>query len=253
VNPLRAKWAAGEAAIGFWSGIPSPFAAELLARSGADYVCVDLQHGLADFSDLGPLLQAISSAGSTPLVRVAANEPWQIGKVLDQGALGVIVPLVETAEEAARAVAACRYPPNGIRSYGPSRAAGVLGSLDPAVLADEVVCFVMVETRRGLENVDAIARTPGLEGIYIGPNDLAVSLGVALRDPGTEHAAAVASIREACGACELVAGMHCTNGDAACDYIGQGFRLVTASADVGLLGRAAVRELERARTKAASV
>lgn len=252
MNSLRAKWAAGEATLGLWSSLPSPGTVELLSRSGADYVCIDLQHGLADFADLASLLQAIGAGGATPLVRVAANEPWQIGKALDQGALGVIVPLVETADEAARVVAACRYPPDGIRSFGPSRAASVIGSLDPAVLGGEVVCFVMVETRRGLENVEAIAHVPGLDGIYIGPSDLAVSLGLSPRQrDAPEHRAAVATIRDACTAHGIVPGIHCAAGDAACNYVGEGFQLVTVTTDVLMLGRSAAQELERARANEA--
>jgi 4-hydroxy-2-oxoheptanedioate aldolase len=253
VNPLRAKWASGEATLGLWSSLPSPATVELLSRSGADYVCIDLQHGLTDFADLGSLLQAIGLGGAAPLVRVATNEPWQIGKALDQGALGVMVPLVETADEAARAVAACRYPPDGIRSFGPSRAAGVIGSLEPEVLGGEVVCFVMVETRRGLENVEAIAQVPGLDGIYIGPSDLAVSLGISPRQRDVpEHRAAVETIRDACTAEGIVPGIHCAAGDVACNYVAEGFWIVTVTTDVLLLGRSAARELEAARATAST-
>jgi len=249
VNPLRARWAAGETAFGLWSGMASPFAAELLARAGADYVCIDMQHGLASFDGLTPLLQAVALGGSAPLVRVAANEPWQIGKALDQGALGVIVPLVETADEAARAVAACRYPPDGSRSFGPARAGSTIGSLEPHDLGAKVVCLVMVETRRGVENLDAIAATRGLDGIYIGPADLAVSLGVSplSRDLGAEHAAAVETIRDACAANGIAAGIHCARGEDANAFAAGGFRVVTASTDFPLLAGAASRSLRAAR------
>jgi 4-hydroxy-2-oxoheptanedioate aldolase len=249
MNALREKWAAGEATLGLWSSIPSPFMVELLARSGADYVCVDLQHGLADFTDLASLLQAITTGGATPIVRVAANEPWQIGKALDQGALGVIVPLVESADEAARVVASCRYPPDGFRSFGPSRAASVIGSLEPAKLGGEVVCLVMVETKRGLENVEAIAQIPGLDGIYIGPSDLAVSLGLSprQREQAPEHRQAVETIRDASTSNGIVAGIHCAGAETACNYVNEGFRCVTVTTDVQLLGRSAAREVEQAR------
>jgi 4-hydroxy-2-oxoheptanedioate aldolase len=248
MNPLRAKWTADEATLGLWSSVSSPASVELLSRSGADYVCIDLQHGLADFADLASLLQAIGTGGAAPLVRVAANEAWQIGKALDQGALGVIVPLVETADEATRAVAACRYPPDGIRSFGPSRAAGVIGSLEPEVLGGEVVCFVMVETCRGLENVAAIAQVTGLDGIYIGPSDLAVSLGLSPRQrDAPEHRAAVETIRAACTTRGIVPGIHCAAGEAASKYVLEGFRFVTVTTDVLMLGRSAARELEAAR------
>jgi 4-hydroxy-2-oxoheptanedioate aldolase len=249
MNPLRARWAAEETAFGIWSSIPSSFAAELAARAGADYVCVDLQHGLASFEGLTPQLQAIELGGAVPVVRVAENEAWQIGKALDQGALGVIVPLVETAEEAERAVAACRFPPTGSRSFGPSRAGSVVGSLEPSDLGGEPVCFVMVETRRGVENLEAIAATPGLDGIYVGPSDLAVSLGVSPRaaDLGPEHAAAVSRIREVCRARGLVAGIHCARGDEARARAAAGFGLVTAAMDFAVLAAGGARELRAAR------
>ena len=122
-NPLRAAWDRGETARGAWCSSPSSVVAETIAAAGYDYVCVDLQHGAVDYADAVHMLQAISGQGATPMARVQANDAATIGKILDAGALGVVVPLVDTADEAARAVAACRYPPLGGRSYGPVRAA----------------------------------------------------------------------------------------------------------------------------------
>ena len=248
-NGLRQVWEEGRPACGVWSSIPSFFAAEVLASAQPDYVCVDLQHGLADLGSVPPLVATIAAAGSVPLVRVAGNEPWLIGKVLDAGALGVIVPLVESGDEAARAVGAARYPPNGHRSYGPIRAAGVVGSADPRALESEVVVFVMVETRQGLERVEEIAATPGLTGIYIGPSDLAVDLGL---DPTAggwdgEHAAAIAHIRETCARHGIIAGIHCPSGAVARRFADAGFGLLTVAMDRQLLRAGAVRELADAR------
>jgi 4-hydroxy-2-oxoheptanedioate aldolase len=163
-------------------------------------VCVDQQHGVVDYASMVPMLQAIGAAGAAPITRVLSNDPYRIMKALDAGALGVIVPLVNDAGEAANAVAACRYPPHGIRSYGPIRASSVIGSRDPEDLAGEVLCIVMVETREGLENVEEIAATPGIDGIYIGPADLALSLGLPPSTSVTQdaHIEAVRRIREAC-------------------------------------------------------
>ncbi len=141
-------------------------------------MCVDQQHGVVDYASMVPMLQAIGAAGAAPITRVLSKDPYEIMKVLDAGALGVIVPLIDNAAEAERAVAACRYPPRGNRSYGPVRASHVIGSRDPEELAGEVLCIVMVETREGLERVEEIAATPGLDGIYVGPADLALSLGL---------------------------------------------------------------------------
>ena len=157
----------GGSAVGLWATIPSPVTAELAARSGADYVVVDQQHGAVGPGDLLVLLQAIQGAGTPALVRVGSHDPWVIGHALDLGAEGVIVPLVDGPEEAEAIVAACRYAPAGRRSWGRVRGEA---AEDPLVLA-------MIETRAGLEAVDAIVGTEGLDGVYIGPSDLSLGLG----------------------------------------------------------------------------
>lgn len=229
--------------------MPDAFGAELVAGAGYDYVCVDGQHGLADFSEMVSIFQVVGASGAVPLSRVLANDAGIIGRVLDAGALGVIVPLVNNAEEATRAVAACRYPPEGVRSYGPVRAAEVVGSKDPEDLTEEVLCFVMVETREGLENVEEISATPGLDGIYIGPSDLALSLGLAPTLEITEkaHVEAVDQIRVACRRHGIVCGIHCGSGEWARKHAGAGFEMVTVTMDTKLLTEAARHELEVAR------
>ncbi|MGB3683477.1 MAG: aldolase/citrate lyase family protein, partial [Rubrobacteraceae bacterium] len=214
-----------------------------------DYVCVDGQHGLADLASMVSIFQATDAAGATPLARVLANDAGLIGRTLDAGAMGVIVPLVNNAEEAARAVAACRYPPDGSRSYGPVRASEVIGSKDPGALAGEVLCFVMVETREGLERVEEIAATPGLDGIYVGPADLALSLGLAPTLEITEkaHVEAVDRIKEACRENGIAAGIHCGSGGWARKHAEAGFEVVTVTMDAKLLTEAARHELEVAR------
>ena len=252
LNPLRRLWAESRPAIGVWASIPSSFSAEVVARAGPDYVCIDQQHSLVGEDVLPEMLRAIAAAGPAPLVRVGANEPRLIGRALDLGAVGVIVPLIEDERAAAAAVAACRYPPHGTRSYGPIRAAEVFGSFEPDVLGGEVVCFAMVETRRGLDNLDAIAATPGLDGIYIGPADLAIALGLPPRSvaPREAHSQAIRSILEACRRHGLVAGMHCASGAEASARAGEGFGLITATMDWALLRSGATRELELARSAA---
>ncbi len=247
MNPLRRIWAEARPAFGVWATVPSGFSAELLARAGPDYVCVDQQHGLAGDDGLADMLRAIALAGSAPLVRVGGNDARLIGRALDLGAIGVIVPLVESAEQAAAAVAACRYPPAGTRSYGPIRATDALGSVDPAVLGGEVLCVAMVETRRGLDNVEEIAATAGLDAIYIGPSDLAVALGLPPDQRGDAHAEAVDAILAACRRHGIVAGFHCRTGEVAAARAAQGFTLVTFATDFTLLRLGAAQELERAR------
>lgn len=229
--------------------VPGSFTAEILAGTGPDYVCVDQQHGLIGYDAMVPMLQAIEAAGSAPITRVLSSDPYEIMKSLDAGAWGVIVPLVNSAEEAARAVSACRYPPDGVRSYGPVRASSVMGSGDPGHLAKEALCFVMVETREGLERVEEIAATPGVDGIYVGPSDLALSIGLqpTLEVTEDEHVEAVRRIREACQSHGIVAGIHCPDGAWAKRHAEAGFQLVTVAMDSSLLAGAAHTELERAR------
>ncbi len=244
---LRAKWAGGEPAFGMWAGISSSLTAELAAAAGYDYVCVDRQHGTSDEHAMVSMFQATVAGGSTPLARLAWNEPWMIMRVLDLGAAGVIVPLVGSGAEALRAVQACKYPPHGNRSYGPVRAALAVGSSAPGDLADSVLCFVMVETRDGLDRVDEIASTPGLDGIYIGPSDLALALGREPGQGGQELEEAIARVRRACQAYGLVAGMHCASGAAAQARAAQGFRLITVGVDTSLFKSTISRELDQAR------
>lgn len=249
-NPLKDVWNEGRAAFGLWASMPVTFSAEILAKSGVDYICVDQQHGLMDYTSLVPMFQAVESGGATPITRVLKNDSGLIGKALDAGAWGVIVPLVSAAEEAARAVAACRYPPHGVRSYGPTRAGGVIGSTDPEALGGEVLCIVMVETREGLDRLDEISATPGLDGIYIGPSDLALSLGLTptLEVKEKVHVEAVERIREACDQQGIIAGIHSPNGAWAGQHAEAGFDMITVAADASLLSVAARREVEEARS-----
>jgi 4-hydroxy-2-oxoheptanedioate aldolase len=198
---LREKLGSGMPAIGLWASIPSPLTAEAAALAGPDYVVADQQHGALEPTTLMAMLQAIEGAGSAPLVRVARNEPFAIGQALDLGAQGVIVPMVEGGEEAARAVAACRYAPEGIRSFGALRAGA----------GERPLCLVMIETRAGLERAAEIAATPGLDGIYVGPSDLALSLGLqpTLRLEHPPVLEALAVVHAACADAGILAGVHC--------------------------------------------
>lgn len=241
-------WKENLPAFGLWGSIPSTLTAELAAAAGFDYVCVDLQHGGADEERMVAMFAAIEARGAVPLARVLYNEPWMVNRVLDLGAAGVIVPLVGTAAEAGRAVSGCRYPPHGVRSYGPLRAALTVGSADPQRLAAGALCFVMVETREGLDHVEEIAATPGLDGIYIGPSDLSIGLG---RDPG--HGGdvlerAIDRIAQACQAAGIVAGMHCNGGgEEARARVQAGFRMVTVGVDASLFRARIGEELAAAR------
>lgn len=247
-NRLKELWAAGGSAVGGWAVMGSPFAAELVAVAGFDYLTVDCQHGLSDLGVMVPMLQAVSRTGPTPLVRVTRNEPGAIGKALDAGAEGVIVPMVNTPEEAALAVAGCRYAPHGVRSYGPVRSGMFLGS-DTAYANAQVLCLVMIETVEGVAAADAICATPGVDGVYVGPADLAVSMGMSPAEAGgsREHADALDHVRRACEAHGVIPGIHTSGGAAARAQLDAGFRMVTVSTDAALLRAAATAELAAAR------
>lgn len=246
-NPLRAAWAAGRSTYGGWVSTPDPLAAEYQAAAGFDEVMADMQHGAIALRDLPALFAAIERHGVAPVTRVPELGQHAISTSLDMGALAVVVPMVETAEEAAALVAACRYPPVGRRSAGPTRSIYRTGlSLD--ALAD-VAAVAMVETVRGLENVEAIAAVPGLDAIYVGPGDLAISLGIPVvatdRSEAERrvHADALGRVVAACRAAGVVPGIYAGTGARARAYEEQGFRMLTVAWDAGLIEDGARAEL----------
>ncbi|WP_051425891.1 HpcH/HpaI aldolase family protein [Jiangella gansuensis] len=239
-----------ERSIGYWIALDNPVGTERIARLGYDYVGIDAQHGLLDYKGWLAALMAIEAGGrSAGLVRVPANDLTYIGQALDAGAHGVIVPLVDTADDAAAAVRACRYPPEGGRSYGPMRAGLRIGPA-PAQANAHVLCAVMIETLTALDNVEAIAATPGLDGVYVGPSDLTLALGgasstdPALADALDEAALKVVAAAEAAG---IAAGIHSPDGATAHRRLGQGFTFATVSSDLVHLEQAAAAHLRTAR------
>jgi 4-hydroxy-2-oxoheptanedioate aldolase len=172
LNKLKVAAAENRPIINGWLAIPSSYSAEIMGHQGYDAVTVDLQHGMIDFASALAMLQALSATPAVPLVRVADSTPAQIMRVLDAGAYGVICPMVSTPEQARRFVAACRYPPQGIRSFGPARGLLYGGADYPQHANREILTLAMIETREGLANIDAILDTEGLDGVFIGPNDL---------------------------------------------------------------------------------
>ena len=251
LNPIRRAWAEQQPAFGVFMSIPSPYAIELCASAGIDYVCIDMQHGLSSYASLPAEIAACHAGGAAPIVRPAANEFWQIGRALDLGALGVLVPLVSSPEEAAAAVSACRYGPAGRRSYGPTLISRVVGSSDPATLEHEALCIVMIETLEGLDKVEQIAAVPGLDGIYYGPADLAISLGVTPAEAADnrEHAGAIERIRRAAETNGIAAGAHCNTGVQARARADQGFTFITVTSDSRALSVGVEQELAVARAQ----
>lgn len=248
-NEALAKWRAGQPTLGAWLSLSNAYTAEALAHAGFDWVCVDLQHGLLDYGDLRSMLPAISTSSATPIVRVSDNNPAEIAKVLDAGAMGVIVPLVNNRAEAEAAVAACRYPPLGSRSFGPLRAALYGGPGYAQEANDQLACIVMIETREGLDNLEAIVATPGLGGVYIGPSDLALALGLPPKGDTDDptHLAAVDRILKSCKAAGVPVGIHTSGLAYAKRRLAAGFEFVTLGSDVGFMMQAAAADLAAAR------
>jgi 4-hydroxy-2-oxoheptanedioate aldolase len=248
-NTALAKWRAGQQTVGGWLSLSNAHSAESMAHAGFDWVVVDLQHGLLDYSDLRTMLPAISTSGTTPLVRVSANNPAEIMKALDAGALGVIVPMVNNRAEAEAAVAATKYPPAGSRSFGPIRAALYGGVGYAAEANDQIACIVMVETREGIEKVEEIAATPGLGGIYIGPSDLALALGLPPKGDTDNalHLETVGKILAACRKHKVPAGIHTSGLAWTQKRLAAGFDFVTLGSDIGFMMQAATADLAAAR------
>jgi 4-hydroxy-2-oxoheptanedioate aldolase len=239
---FAARVRAREQVLGYWLVLDSAPIAERIAGTGYDYVVLDGQHGLLEYRGLLTGLMAVDAAArAVGLVRVEANEPATIGHALDAGAGGVIVPLVSSPAEAEAAVRAARYPPHGVRSFGPMRSGLRIGP-DPAVSNDAVVVLAMIETAAGLAEVAEIAATPGLDGLYIGPNDLRLALGGATPDdPALDDdlEAALVAVREACAAAGIAAGIFTTSGELAARRLREGFTFVTVAFDLLHLEQAA--------------
>jgi 4-hydroxy-2-oxoheptanedioate aldolase len=237
---LRSRWAAGQPAHGVWSLLPGAVTAELLARTGVDYVVLDLQHGALAEADLPGVTAAVTAAGAVPLVRTRRAQFADIGRPLDLGAQGVLVPNVRGAEQVREVVAACRYGPTGTRSAG--RLSGG---------ADEPLVLIVLETAEALDDLDAVLAVDGLDGIYVGPSDLSYSLGRA--DPADrEHMQAVISsiIARAVAAGKPV-GVHSPSGGAqASRYAEQGATIVTAAVDTAVLTDAVAEQLALVRNSA---
>jgi 2-keto-3-deoxy-L-rhamnonate aldolase RhmA len=238
-----------ERAVGYWITLDAPPATERIARLGYDYVCLDAQHGLFGYQGMMTGLLAID-AGQTSagLVRVEANDITPIGKALDAGAAGIIVPLVDTAEDAASAVRSAKYPPHGRRSYGPMRSSLRIGPV-PADANDTTIVLAMIETPDGLANVEAIAATPGLDGLYVGPSDLCIAVGGAYPgDPAVQEAfdAALVRVAAAAEAAGIAAGIHTPHGDVARQRLAAGYTFATVAGDLNHLEAAARDHLQRA-------
>jgi 4-hydroxy-2-oxoheptanedioate aldolase len=243
---LQRALASGEPVFGGWITGPTAIGPEEFARAGYDYVGFDAQHGYIDDADIANMLRRIEHVPIGTAVRLPNADAAPIGRVLDAGADAIIVAMIESADQAAAAVAATRYPPAGARSFGPLRAS--LG-VDTAALEARVSVFAMIETAAALADVDAICAVPGLAGIYVGPADLAISMGVEVSQATTDPdvRAAIVGIGKTASAAGLVPAVHAGNGKVGHAMAELGFRMITLAAESQALRRGAAAGLDEAK------
>ncbi|BBX47467.1 aldolase/citrate lyase family protein [Mycobacterium cookii] len=231
---------------GGWITGPTAIGPEEFARAGYDYVGFDAQHGYIDDTDIARMLRRLEHVPIGTAVRLPSVDAAPIGRVVDAGADAVIVAMIESADEAAAAVAATRYPPHGVRSFGPLRAS--LG-VDTAGLESRVSVFAMIETAAALADVDAICAVPGLAGVYVGPADLAISMGVDVTKANDDPAVrdAIVGIHRAATAAGIVPAIHAGNGTVGHAMAEVGFRMITLAAESQALRRGAAAGLREAK------
>jgi 4-hydroxy-2-oxoheptanedioate aldolase len=240
-NRLKTIWQEGGTVVNGWLHVPSSFSAEVMAHAGWDSLTIDMQHGPVDYGNLVLMLQAISTTDTVPVVRVPWNDPGLIMRVLDAGCYAVICPMINTPEEAEAFVRACRYPPEGYRSFGPYRAT-LYGGQDYTDHANEtVVTMAMIETQQALENLDEILSVQGLDAAFVGPSDLGQSLGYGSGMDRDEPVLLEAMERVLAAANErgLVCGIFTGSPEYASRMVEKGFRFVTISSDARLMASAA--------------
>jgi 4-hydroxy-2-oxoheptanedioate aldolase len=250
-NRLRSLWQQNQPAFNGWLAIPSAFSAETMAHAGWDTLTIDLQHGVVDYQAMLGMLQAISTTETVPLVRVPWLEPGILMKSLDAGAYGVICPMINTADDAAKLVQYTHYAPRGTRSFGPIRALLYAGADYPQHANDTIVTFAMIETAQALDNLDKILAVEGLDAIYVGPSDLSLALGCkpTFDDVDPPVAQAIEHILARAQAHGIVAGIHNGTADAALARIARGFRFATVASDARLMAAGAQQTMARLRGK----
>ena len=245
---LRKGLEAGRKFVNGFCSIPSPIVAELLARQGFDSLTIDLQHGLIDYQTSVTMLQAVAAAGIPSICRVPWNDPIPVMKALDAGFEAIICPMINSRVEAENFASYARYAPRGIRSFGPTRSVNVFGPSYGKAANDQVVTFAMIETAAALNNLEDILAVAEIDGIYIGPADLALSLGFAPSIVVTEQKVieAIEHIRAETKRNNKFAGIHCSDGATASQMLDRGFDLATASSDIRMFVGAAQEELKAA-------
>ncbi len=223
-----------------------------MGRAGFDWICIDLQHGLIDYSQAVHMLQSLAGTPTPAFVRPSDSDPSGIMKVLDAGAVGVIVPMVESAKEAAAIVQACRYPPDGIRSWGPIRASLYSKEFSPEAANREVICVVMVETPTAISNLDQILAVPGIDAVFVGTNDLALSSGEKAAFAGDPRARMelVRTVQLTCKKRGVVSGIAAGDTETALRWLEAGFEMLALPSDVAILTQGAQANVKALRKAA---
>ena len=251
INKVRTLWSEGKPVLHGWLSIGNPFTAEIMAAQGYDAISIDIQHGALDYSAALPMIQSMRASGVSIGARVPWLDPAIIMKALDAGALNIICPMINTAAQAAEFVSYMRYPPLGQRSFGPTLANFAMPGYGPN-MNDEVVALAMIETAEGVANLEEIAATPGLDGIYVGPADLTLGTQKGRLAPGfdreePEMIELIQRIATVCAKNKIKACLHCGTADYASKAIGWGYSLTTVSGDSRLLAGAAAASVSRFR------
>ncbi len=249
-NAFKHAIAAGELQIGLWSSLCSNIGAEIVADAGFDWILLDTEHSPNEIPGLLSQLQALVRGTATPIVRPAWNDAVLIKRVLDIGTQSVLVPYVQNPEDARRAVAAVRYPPAGIRGVAAAARASRYGRItDYLKKANEEICLlVQVETRTALDELEAIAKVEGVDGVFIGPSDLSASLGHIGHPQHPDVQKAIEAAARVIRSAGKGAGILTSNDDESRRYIGWGYTFVAVGTDTGLLGRGADALAKRFKT-----
>jgi 4-hydroxy-2-oxoheptanedioate aldolase len=245
-NPWLNAIRSNTVALGGWISNPSTINAEIMGAAGFDYVVIDTQHGAIDYSTMLPMLQVLSIGASTPIVRVQSCDSGHIGKALDAGARAVIVPMVNDRATCEAAMSYAKYAPEGTRSYGPTRVVLIEGNDYFQHASDQISLIPMIETVEAMRNIDDILSVPGVEAIYVGPNDLSISLGLPPDNTDPRLDEAMMEIVAGCKRHGVAPGVHASS--ALCEKrVSQGFRMVTVSADIAALRKQVNDDLAVAR------
>lgn len=231
-NPISETLAAGQPSIGSWLNLGSPLATEVMAAAGFSWLCVDAEHTAYDMESIAHTFRAIEARGAVPLARAWDHDPVTVGRLLDAGAYGIVFPHVSTAEQAQRLAEAMRFPPRGIRSAGTGRCA-TLGSDYRSVFNDLVLCIPQIEDMQGIDNAEAIASVEGVDIGFLGPNDLAMSMGV---EPGhPEHEEALLRFLGGCQRAGTPCGIPTKDAASTRTRLSQGFRFIDINNDLRIL------------------